>query len=245
MHEASLHDENCFVTLTYSDANLPEFGSLDRRAWPLFMKRLRKEFGDQRIRYYHCGEYGDRYSRPHYHGCLFGCDFRDKVHVATRDGVEAYASRTLDRLWPFGVTEVGAFSFQAAAYVARYVMKKRIGDESSDQAARYSVVDRDTGEVVARREEEYSTMSRRPGIGREWYERYKDDVYPRDGVVVEGKLVRPPRYYDGLYELEGPMAAIKARRKREIDEDEQRGHRALQRQTVMEAREKLFSRELR
>ena len=72
VHEASLYDENCFITLTYDDEFLPVGGSLDKGAFPRFMKRLRKKFEPRRIRFYHAGEYGDRFGRPHYHALLFG-----------------------------------------------------------------------------------------------------------------------------------------------------------------------------
>jgi len=57
VHEASLYDSNCFVTLTYSDSHLPRDCSLDPDAVPLFMKRLRKRFGDG-IRVFYCCVYG-------------------------------------------------------------------------------------------------------------------------------------------------------------------------------------------
>ena len=78
MHEASLHKENCFITLTYGRGNLPPNSSLEHRDFQLFMKRLRKLRG--RCRFYMCGEYGPLNQRPHYHACLFGVDFRsDRV----------------------------------------------------------------------------------------------------------------------------------------------------------------------
>lgn len=42
MHEAQLHQENCFITLTYNDEHLPKDQSLVYRDFQLFMKRLRK-----------------------------------------------------------------------------------------------------------------------------------------------------------------------------------------------------------
>ena len=78
MHEASLHDENSFLTLTYSDENLPPGGSLHLPDFQNFMKRLRKSIAPKRVRFYHCGEYGDILSRPHYHALLFGYDFDDR-----------------------------------------------------------------------------------------------------------------------------------------------------------------------
>lgn len=51
MHEASLYDDNCFVTLTYDDEHLPKDGSLVKKDFQLFMKKLRKKF-DSRIRFF-------------------------------------------------------------------------------------------------------------------------------------------------------------------------------------------------
>ena len=61
IHEASLYEANCFVTLTYDDDNLPLDGSLRPRDMVLFLKRLRKRFGPG-IRFFQCGEYGDKSS---------------------------------------------------------------------------------------------------------------------------------------------------------------------------------------
>lgn len=52
MDEASLYKENSFITLTFSDANLPKFRSLDVSIFQKFMKRLRKEVAPLRIRFF-------------------------------------------------------------------------------------------------------------------------------------------------------------------------------------------------
>jgi len=208
MHEASLHDDNCFITLTYNDDNLPDDFSLDKCAFQKFMKRLRKKFGEG-IRYYHCGEYGEKFSRPHYHACLFGFDFPDKVLFKDSNGVKLYVSESLQKLWPFGYSTIGAVSFESAAYVARYIMKKVNG---KDAKAHYSYVGLD-GEIIERKPE-YTTMSRRPGIGRDWYEKFKSDVYPSDFVVVNGKKCKPPRFYDNLFELDSAVDFVALKKKR-------------------------------
>lgn len=209
VHEASLHEDNCFITLTYANEHLPPDGSLDKRAFQLFMKRLRKRFSDERIRYYHCGEYGDRYGRPHYHACLFGFDFADKVAWTVRAGFPVWRSPDLEILWPFGNSEIGSVTFESAAYVARYIMKKITGNGA---AAHYGP-----------RTPEYTTMSRRPGIGRPWFDRYGSEVYPADSVVMRGVLMKPPRYYDLQHELQnGPesLEVARSRRRKRRREDE-------------------------
>lgn len=203
VHEALLHDENCFITLTYSDEFLHPSGSLKfhKKDFVLFMKRLRKKFGSG-IRFLHCGEYGELWQRPHHHAIIFGLDFHDKV-VAGRNhsGNLLYSSPTLERLWPFGIVRIGACTFESVAYVARYVTKKVNG--------------LDAYEHYYGREPEYITMSRRPGIGHDWL--FKNpEIYNYDEVVIRNGLkCRPPAYYDRLFEDIAPdfMEDIKEKRK--------------------------------
>ena len=195
MHEAKLHDRNCFITLTYDDAHLPDGMTLVLKDFQQFMKRLRKHHGSG-IRFFHCGEYGDKYSRPHYHACLFNFDFSDKLLFRTTpQGNNLYISDKLNKLWPFGFATIGDVTFESAAYVARYVMKKRTGEMAKEH---YRYVDPDG--VVTDRLPEYTTMSRRPGIGAGFAQRFLADIYPDDFVLVNGKKARPPRFYDGIYE---------------------------------------------
>ena len=210
-HEASLHEQNCFVTLTYSTDNLPPLGSLKLRDFQLFMKRLREEIAPKKVRFFHCGEYGEKYQRPHYHACLFGHDFDDKKPWKETNENILYTSETLTKLWGLGHCSIGAVTFQSAAYVARYIMKKATGELAED---RYLVVD-ENGEILGKRQPEYTTMSRRPGIGSDWLKKYKTDVYPDDFVVVNQKKMRPPKFYDNLFEQSDPHQhrTIKTERK--------------------------------
>ena len=126
----------------------------------------------------------------------------------------------LEKLWsdpetgePLGFATIGEVTFESAAYVARYIMKKMTGPMAADH---YSRLDETTGEIYQLKPE-YTTMSRRPGIGKVWFDKYKSDVYPSDFVVMRGdKKFKPPRFYDGLYEREYPsdMDKIKAKRAR-------------------------------
>ncbi len=233
MHEASLNDENCFITLTHDDDHLPKWGSLDKSAFPKFMKRLRKRHDGQSIRYYHAGEYGDRFGRPHYHSCLFGFDFRDKVPWTSRGDFPVWRSPELEELWPYGQSELGSVTFESAAYVARYITKKVTGARAED----YYSVTLETGEVV-HVQPEYATMSRKPGIGKEWFDKFGCEVYAADSVIVRGKEMKPPRFYDGQHELVDPdgMARIKRSRKRARNPDEERGKRLFARGEVAKAR---------
>lgn len=202
LHEASLYERNCFVTLTYSDRHLPSNGSLEKDALPKFFKRLRKRSGAG-VRFYACGEYGSEFDRPHYHACIFNYDFADKVLWSVRGDVCIYTSALLADLWSFGFSTVGDVTFDSAAYVARYVMKKITGPRADNvqvdgSLGPYHRVDPDTGEIFFV-EPEFNLMSRRPGIGKPWLDRYMSDVYPGDFVVVRGRKMKPPRYYDDQY----------------------------------------------
>lgn len=236
VHEAQMHDENSFITLTYSDENLPPDGSLVKSHFQKFMKRLRKKFEPRRIRYYQCGEYGDQLGRPHYHAILFGLDFEDKQLLGEENGESLYTSPMLTQVWGLGFTTVGAVTFESAAYVARYAMKKVTGHKAEDHYLRC-----DENGVAYWLEPEYATMSRRPGIGREWYEKYKSDVFPSDEVPVPGRGVHKgvPRYYETLLKDEDEITweDVKRRRKayREENPDEYQPGRLMDKYKVKKA----------
>jgi len=218
MHEASLHTRNCFITLTYSDKHLPEYSSLRLADFQLFMKRLRRKFGEN-IRYLHCGEYGEKYGRPHYHALLFNLDFSDRIPFKKKNGHIQYVSDTLTERWGLGHAVVGDLTYESAAYVSRYTTKKNLRDYrlvgNSETPTRRELPRREkinllrdlsmnghTPQIV--KEQEYITMSRRPGLGRGWLEKFKNDVYPDDFVLKGNQKFQPPRYYDHVFELDNP-----------------------------------------
>nr|WAE43790.1 MAG: replication initiator protein [Microviridae sp.] len=182
VHEAYGHEDNAFITLTYAPEHLPPDVSLNKSHFQKFMKRLRKAISPTLVRFFHCGEYGEENQRPHYHACLFGYSFPDKVLYSIRDECRLYMSPMLQKLWPYGFSTVGDVTFESAAYVARYITKKITGDLAPEH--------------YQGRLPEYTTMSRRPGIGKNWYDKFSSDVYPSDEVVLRGKIMHPPRFYD-------------------------------------------------
>lgn len=213
MNEASCWERNCFVTLTYSDQFLPAGGTLVLADHQKFMKRLRDRLDYPPMKFYMCGEYGDQYGRPHYHYILFGIDFLDKeLSHTTPAGFPVYVSALLDDIWKRGNALIGNVTFDSAAYVARYIMKKVTGKQASDA---YNVYDKETGEVFHELLPEFNEMSRASGIGREFLERYCSDIYPRDKLIVNGVSCRPPRYYDNVFMSVDPlrMAVLKQQRK--------------------------------
>lgn len=216
LHESQLHEQCCFLTLTYRDNP----GTLVLRDLQNFFKRLRKAIYPIKVRYYACGEYGSNFGRPHYHCLLFGYDFsRDRV-LFKRSGTNAlYSSRLLDSLWTHGYCLIGDVSFDSCAYVARYCVKKVTGEGKVEH-----YVDPDTGEL---RKPEFAVMSRRPGIGLDWFLRYRDEVMAHEGMCyINGVFCKIPRYYeekdacagnDGLVKLRQARAAA-ARRVQDMGE---------------------------
>lgn len=230
MHEASQHEQSSFLTLTYSDEHLPEDGSLDVREWQLFAKRVRKRVGP--FRFFHCGEYGDRYGRPHYHACVFGLDFSgDRRLWKTSGGHRLYVSPTLDELWGRGHALIGDVTYDSAAYVARYCLKKRHGDGAEEH--------------YGGRKPEYCTMSRRPGLGRGWYERFGNEVREWDEVIANGVPRRPPKFYDSLFEMTDPEGydAVMERRRAKALEHHEPWERLKTIERVQAAKDRIFERE--
>ncbi len=240
VHEASLHKKNCFITLTYSPEHVPKDGSLCLEDWQKFAKRLRHKAGP--FRFFHCGEYGEVNLRPHYHACIFGLDFVADRGLWKDDGRNPlFRSPMLDSTWGLGFATVGALSFKSAAYVARYVMKKATGDLAAEK---YGRVNEETGEVYFVKPE-YVTMSRRPGIGSKWLEKFKSDVYPSDEVVHEGRRFRPPRFYDSLLGAD-ELDEYKVKRRRAVANrvKDLSPDRLRSREIVCEARLKMLDRSI-
>lgn len=248
MHEAQMHSANSFLTLTYDDKFLPENHSLRVEDFQLFMKRLRRGSNDP-LRFFHCGEYGcddpkncrtpdcKHTARPHYHVCLFGEDFiSDRVHLKkTRQGHDLFTSEKLSDAWGLGHANIGELSFETAAYVARYCLKKATGPDDKRRACGLPTV----SEHYRGRSPEYVTMSRRPGIGALWLSSNKGrDTYPADSVVMRGREMLPPPFYDKLLERSDPalfekIKKIRARSARRLaDHPDSRSRRLMDREIV-------------
>lgn len=208
-HESQMHERSSFVTLTFSDEHLPTDYSVNVRDLQLFMKRLRKSHG--KCRYFACGEYGDRTLRPHYHMIIFGLDFTDQVPWRkSGSGHVLYRSESLERLWPFGHSEVGTVTPQSCGYVARYCLKKVNGPRAADHYTRLNPL---TGELHQVRPE-FVVMSQRPGIGADWYDQFSCDVFPSDFVIIEGQKRAIPRYYTKKLKAQAAEAAYQVKLKR-------------------------------
>lgn len=190
VHEASLYKDNCYLTLTYNEENLPADGSLNKRDIQLFLKNLReseRRKGNGNIRFFQCGEYGDENDRPHHHAIIFNFDFEDKYYWKKKNGFKLYRSDYLESLWKHGNSLIGSVTFESCAYVARYITKKVTGEKAKGHYQ---------GKLP-----EFTTMSRRPGIGAPWVQKYADDIFSAGGIVMRnGIKMKPAKYYDTICE---------------------------------------------
>lgn len=226
--ESKEHKENWFLTLTYDNEHLPpanetvidyttgEIGDspihpLVKRDLQLFLKRLRKQQAfdfDNKIRFYACGEYGSKTFRPHYHLIVFGLHLDDLIQNGQNElGQPYFISKTIGELWTYGFHSVAPMTWETCAYVARYVTKKQYG-ENADIYEQLAITP------------EFSTMSRKPGIARQFYDGNKEKIYDTDEIFISlgdkgSRKVKPPRYFDKLFDIDYPddCAIIKENRK--------------------------------
>lgn len=212
VHEAQMHPQNSFITLTYDDNNLPYRNNLNYEDFQKFMKRLRKHTGPSQVRFYMGGEYGELNWRPHFHACIFGWDWPDKVFFKrSPSGERVYTSATLQRLWPFGYSSTANVTFQSAAYIARYCVQKVTGKAAEEHYKRQD----ENG--VYHLTPEFNQMSRKPGLGATWFAKYKTDVYNHDHVIVNGMECSPPKYYDKILKRENRDRLEQLKETREQD----------------------------
>lgn len=228
MHEKRVHKSSCFLTLTYDDAHLPDRHSLVRDEIPKFNKRLRDYLGYPPISVFYCGEYGEKFGRPHYHQILFGYDPPDKVFYKRVRGHDYFTSDIISKCWGLGHAVLGNVDFDSAAYVARYTLKKQ---KKSDEIL-YTVDcpttgviheirwhDRPSSDIATReiynRLPVFAGMSTNPAIGLRFLERYPDDLFSQMKTVFKGHEISLPRYYLKKLETLDPLKyrAFKAQQK--------------------------------
>ena len=144
MHEAQLHKETQFITLTFDDEHLPIDESIHVKTFQKFMKAYRQHLSttcfnittgrnnkitlkQNKIRFYSCGEYGEDYNRAHYHAIIFGHEFKDKILWKQEDGINSYSSETLSQIWQNGFCSISDVTLASAQYVAKYIIPKQSG----------------------------------------------------------------------------------------------------------------------
>lgn len=239
--EASMHEHNYFVTLTYDNFSLPKGEFIDyngdlydsnlcRRDVQLFLKNLREwervQNNNIGIKVFYCGEYGGQTKRPHYHLCLFGVsEIPDLTFFAKRGSYDYYKSAIYEGFWTHrvngtrvlrGFVDICEVSFDTVAYTARYCLKKQGGKIKKDFMQYYDSLDDGKPDL---RLQPFIGMSLKPGIASEYYEKNKLQIQAEDLVKYTKKYElfksRPPRYFDKLFDRDDPegFAEVKERRR--------------------------------
>lgn len=175
-----------FVTLTYNDDFVPKNCELDEKDVRGFFKRLRYYNGDKKIRYFYCGEYGDKKGRPHYHIALFGVPLE-------KEGI-------IEKSWTFegcsmGMVKVGDLNAHSARYISGYIVK---GMNKKNEF---------TKDFLKGRRPEFQRMSRRPGIGYEAMKLIsekckKNGVTNVSEVMIGRRRVKLGRYLQSVIDNE-------------------------------------------
>jgi hypothetical protein len=163
LFEEYAHDFSSFITLTYDDKSLRfqneqtgefTFPTLVPSDLRNFLKRIRRAVSPRKLRFYACGEYGDRNWRPHYHLALFGYEPCFRGHTDKKRHSEGYSCcppcDLLKDKWGLGAVDNAPINEKTASYIAGYVTKKLT--KASD-------------ERLEGRFPEFQRMSNRPGLG--------------------------------------------------------------------------------
>lgn len=239
MKERQCHLTSCFLTLTYDQENLPEGGTLVRKHISAFCKRLHNRLLRSRgvgIRFYYAGEYGETFGRPHYHAIIFGYNFPDrKFYKNNKRGEPIFSSEICRELWSFGRNGIGEVTPESCSYVAGYVVDKINGKKEQEG---YYVRQSADGRTYALLPE-FAGMSRRPGIGKLWFERYAKETYRDDFTIMNGVRVRPPRYFDIMFEeVDKARSDVvkKVRRRNALDRPKRSNRTSVVREIVLKAK---------
>lgn len=180
MQEDKVSQSSVFITLTYGDSvplSNNRFMSLDKRDVQLFLKRLRKSqctalarktstVGEKAIKYYCVGEYGERYSRPHYHALLFNADVK-----------------LIQSAWNLGQVHYGSVSGASVGYTLKYMCKGpwRPKHHNDDRCPQFALMSKGLGK-------DYLTY--------EMVNWHLEDPQNRMYVnLKDGRKVGMPRYY--------------------------------------------------
>jgi len=226
--EAELYEENCVITLTYDEENLPKNGSIEIADAQKFMKRLRERYEGRTIRSFGCAEYGEQRGRPHYHILLFNLEFADKKPDLSMQGLQPehkyWTSETLDQLWGMGRTQIMPLNFETAAYVARYVMKKikspghtRIKLAPLPPPEGVDPTGSPTLAFVPVADERSVCVSRRPGVGADWYKKYKYTLCNTHTLHSRGRPMAAPQFFNRRMEIDDPNLYQKIKYQKKLD----------------------------
>nr|WAE43606.1 MAG: replication initiator protein [Microviridae sp.] len=184
LHELSAYDNAVFITLTYDDEHLPDYGSLRKSHLQKFFKRLRRRIEPNNVRYFACGEYGDRRKRPHYHAIIFGL------------GLDDVSKKVISDSWPLGFVHYGIVEPASIRYVSQYIDKKIDGDLAVE------LYDNNYLERIFK----ISSL----GLGRKYCDDNRDQILQQLHLTAKGVKMSLPRYYVERLGIPRELLCVKA-----------------------------------
>lgn len=198
VHEAKMHEENCFITLTYDDKHL-ESPKLIYEHFQIFMQSLRdadrykltkQGLEPRNIGFMVTGEYGEKNKRPHWHAIIFNWAPPDAQELRKSErGDNVYTSKILSAMWGRGICEFGTVTLESAGYCARYSAKKLVhGPDGSHE-----------WEPISKKSSKYA-------IGKRWLEKYYKDIFVLGKLHIDekGQTCPIPRYYEKWFKEHHP-----------------------------------------
>lgn len=226
--ESRNYPNSYFITLTYDNEHLPIpdhietangerienpgwwMGTLVRKDAQNFVNSLKKYFNrkynHKGMKYYIVGEYGSSKTgthRPHYHAILINCPEIEKTATGKNKLNQTYYNNErIQHIWGKGFITIGKVTTQSINYVAGYVNKKIYGKKAKEEYLK-------AGKIP-----EFALMSK--SLGRNWLEEHILDIYKNDEIILSnGKVVKPPQYFDRLLKENYPDIYEKIKEKRE------------------------------
>lgn len=185
-------NETIFATFTYDDKHMvktakwkenkfDQGGTLVKRDATLLIKRLRKYLGKnhKKIKYILCGEYGEKYFRPHYHAIFYGINPLEISDEEWR------------MIWKKGNVQIKPVtSINQIAYVVGYINKKITDTTSKEHYTK-------NGRVAP-----FQRQSQK--IGLEWSKKNEIGWVKAFKTCLNGKETSIPRYFiKKVFEKEG------------------------------------------
>lgn len=171
-----------FVTFTYDDDHLyfregyslPSLNRwhvhkyIDKIRHTLQRKHLHTSRSSSSFSYYLCGEYGDKFNRPHYHALFFNLDFWECMNFF-KDS------------WKYGSVKVLPVKNGSIRYVTKYMSKNQTPSQVQKQYY-------DVGLLPP-----FSSWSR--GLGSCLFYAHKDEIARYGYMIIGSRHVPVPVYY--------------------------------------------------
>lgn len=180
-HEKLRTNYSIFATLTYGPDRVPKDYGLRKKHLQNFFKRLRKNFENTRIKYYACGEYGDRFARPHYHIILLvyetDREYEEWIPLFDNKGRKIQKG-IIEDTWGMGHVQASYLTEGRILYTVSYVDKKIMN---------YRQID------IGKKQPPFKLSSN--GFGRAYVEDNRAVLLKDKAIKDRGKLIGLPRYY--------------------------------------------------